>query len=221
MKAYKTYAEAKLAHPYSDIYTRDGEFKDGGSQDGGRRWVKANPADHLMSMEEFLESGYLLDIGDSFIGRNGDVIRVRVVHRVNKPDDNDCYLFILSAACFGGGSHPVEAKKKTRFRYVDVDFKDTAEFIDDDLFLKYSDYEIVSLYKASAMDLVKNRHKLCRRIEEEIDPVEEVARWLYNKTSSENTPIIPWEENGKAGKRAFERIAKAALENGFKLPDTN
>lgn len=103
---YKTYAEAKIANPDSDIFTNDKEFKavkDAPTSHFPNGWVVCNPADYCSSIKEFLEAGYIFSVGDFFIGIDGEVISVRCANSSSVPYDDDYKRYILSTATLNGG----------------------------------------------------------------------------------------------------------------------
>lgn len=122
---YKTYAEAKIANPDSEIVTTtklhsngpEFEFLPVKFIDGYYRsqcdsktpnvedgiWVICNPADYCSSVKEFLEAGFKLSVGDLFLGVDGKVIAVREARKSSVPYDDDCDRYILSAAALNGG----------------------------------------------------------------------------------------------------------------------
>lgn len=112
---YKTYAEAKMANPDSEIVTTDKRWS--GCDDvvgyfekrmrahqlSDDAWVVCNPADYCSSIKEFLEAGYIFSVGDFFIGIDGEVISVRGANSSSVPHDDDYKRYILSAAALNGG----------------------------------------------------------------------------------------------------------------------
>lgn len=116
---YKTYAEAKIANPDSEIVTTGKDW--GGGKDFigtfeavitgsiGRHviddisWVICNPADYCSSVKEFLESGFKFGEGDKFIGIDGVVVSVNNSNSSNIPNYSNANRYILSAAALNGG----------------------------------------------------------------------------------------------------------------------
>ena len=74
MKPYKTFQEAKIANPQSEIYTRgNGFFAEKDIEPSHntyeyRGFVKCNPADHCMAYNKFKNHAVDLRIGDWVIG---------------------------------------------------------------------------------------------------------------------------------------------------------
>lgn len=108
---YRTYAEAKIANPDSEIVTTgknwSGHYSDqkvGTFEKQGchiiseNAWVICNPADHCSSLKEFLEAGFKLVEGDKFIDVNANVISVENYNASNVINDSDANRYILSAA---------------------------------------------------------------------------------------------------------------------------
>lgn len=130
---YKTYAEARIANPESEIVTTgknwgyeketigtfgvrvfDGD-DDGAHIISDEAWVICNPADYCSSIKEFLEGGNVFSIGDLFLGISGDVTEVEAIYpQTNKCEDSDDKRYILSAAALNGGCKiPAKADKWT------------------------------------------------------------------------------------------------------------
>ena len=126
---YKTYAEAKIANPDSEVVTTGekwsgcssfaGVFQkinDGGKCDiGDDAWVICNPADYCSSIKEFLEAGHSFSISDLFLGISGDVTEVEAIYpQTNKCEDSDDKRYILSASALNGGCKiPAKAEQWT------------------------------------------------------------------------------------------------------------
>lgn len=119
MTTYKSYAECKIANPYSEIFCSiGGDFAGiehvslvalSGVNEG---WNKCNPADHCSSLKEFLEAGFSLDVSDKFVGLSGRV------YKVSLPVSFECIaidsVYILSAAELNGGCKiPAKAEQWT------------------------------------------------------------------------------------------------------------
>lgn len=112
---YKTYAEAKIANPDSEIVTTNKRWS--GCDDvvgyfekrmkehqlGDDAWIICNPADHCSSLKEFLEAGLALCCGDIILDESGSVNRIVSRNTLyNKPEDCDGTIFILSASALLG-----------------------------------------------------------------------------------------------------------------------
>ena len=122
---YKTYAEAKIANPDSEIVTAGEKWGGGsefigifealaldGSVHGGElgsheisdeAWVICNPADYCSSLKEFFDAGFELARGDLVVMLSGIADNVRSVSAMNDRDFNDYKRYILSAAALNGG----------------------------------------------------------------------------------------------------------------------
>lgn len=123
---YKTYAEAKIANPDSDIVTT-GKDWDGcksliGTFEvilrglhimGENAWVICNPADYYSSLKEFLEAGFKLSSGDLFTSTDGCLGEISGgIAKENEIKSNDDKRYILSASALNGGCKiPVKAEQ--------------------------------------------------------------------------------------------------------------
>ena len=120
MATYTSYAQAKIAHPDSEIVTTCkhwngnksliGLFQPLGDGDPGRShcigegmWVTCNPADYCSTLEEFLESGYKLDLGDWVVNTYGNATEIYSRNAMNSRGYNDGKCYILQAAALDGG----------------------------------------------------------------------------------------------------------------------
>lgn len=115
---YKTYAEARIANPDSEIVTTgknwDYEketigtfevrvFDDGAHIISNEAWVICNPADYCSSLKEFLNAGFKLAKGDYLINVWGNVGVAAGAADDNLLDGCDHKRFILSASALNGG----------------------------------------------------------------------------------------------------------------------
>lgn len=126
---YKTYAEAKIANPDSEIVTTNkrwsgcddvvGYFEKRMrahqlSDDG---WVVCNPADYCSSLKDFFDAGFRLASGDKIIGVDKSVWNIAEHSEFNHPDeddDEDVNRYILSASALDGGCKiPAKAEQWT------------------------------------------------------------------------------------------------------------
>lgn len=104
---YKTYAEAKIANPDSDIFTNDKDFKaakDAPTSHFLNGWAICNPVDYCMTLEDFIGKGFKLVVGDKIITIGGDVLEIKnknTGYNDNFKDDHKRY--ILSASTLNGG----------------------------------------------------------------------------------------------------------------------
>lgn len=118
---YKTYAEAKIANPDSEIVTTGKNWAYGDKRKGlfellrfysdvadhklsDEAWVVCNPADYCMTLEAFIGHGFKLVVGDKIITIGGDILEIKnknTGYNDNCKDDHKRY--ILSAAALNGG----------------------------------------------------------------------------------------------------------------------
>ena len=129
---YKTYAEAKIENPDSEIVTtgKDWDYEketigtfevrvfdgddDGAHIIGGEAWVICHPADHCSSLEDYFDAGFELVRGDWVVTLNGIADKVRSVSAMNSRDFNDGKRYILSVAELNGGCKiPAKAEQWT------------------------------------------------------------------------------------------------------------
>ncbi|CAH9013165.1 hypothetical protein VPHF35G1_0085 [Vibrio phage F35 g1] len=98
MTTYNTYQEAKIANPESEIYKLASGYI-ATKEPQGISVHKCNPADHCMTVEEFLADGYKFELGDVCLDGYGEVVNIDVeCHIWDKPDDRDSSRYILRAA---------------------------------------------------------------------------------------------------------------------------
>lgn len=110
---YKTYAEAKIANPDSDIYITDNGFTPVNGE-YANPWVIANASDYCTTLEDYLDAGFELIRGDWVVTLNGIADKVRSVSAMNGRDFNDGKRYILSAAALSGGCKiPLKAEQWT------------------------------------------------------------------------------------------------------------
>jgi len=112
MTTHNSYAEVKIANPYSEIFCSiGGDFAGiervslvalSGVKEG---WNKCNPSDHCSALKEFLDAGFKLVEGDKYLEVVGYVYTVEAedFDLVNKKSSEDCDRYILSAAALNGG----------------------------------------------------------------------------------------------------------------------
>ncbi len=115
---YKTYAEAKIANPDSEIVTTNKRWS--GCDDvvgyfekrmkehqlGDDAWIICNPADYCSSLKYFFDAGFNLISGDKIIGVDKSVWDIAENSEFNHPnekDEEDENRYILSAAALNGG----------------------------------------------------------------------------------------------------------------------
>lgn len=125
---YKTYAEAKIANPDSEIVTTGNNWKGCRSfagvfqkiNNGGRckigddAWVICNHADYCSSLKDYFDAGFKLVAGDKIIGVDNSVFDIAEYTEFNEPDEEDCERYILSAAALNSGRKiPAKAEQWT------------------------------------------------------------------------------------------------------------
>mgnify|MGYP007096664212 CR=1 FL=1 len=134
---YKTYAEAKIANPNSEIVTTGknwafdkedvGTFEAGVFDNyggvpifgahliGDHAWVICNPADYCLGLKEFLEAGYNLVYGDKIQTSKESIYTISDNNSgFNNKDDSSNKVFILSASALNGGCKiPAKAEQWT------------------------------------------------------------------------------------------------------------
>lgn len=128
---YKTYAEAKIANPDSEIVTTGNNWSGGKDLLGtfeavitgsisrhiidDKSWVICNPADYCSSVGEFLKAGFVFSGGDFFTLANGEASEISEINEeTNKIMFGDEKRYILSAAALNGGCKiPVKAVQWT------------------------------------------------------------------------------------------------------------
>lgn len=136
MTTYKSYAEAKIANPDSEIVTTSknwvydkeliGTFQprvtEGCSHSiNDYSWPICNPADYCSTLKEFLEAGFKLARGDVVMTLNCSISKIKddSVDTWNHCGDNDNGFFILSAAALNGGCNiPDKAEQWTIYNNV-------------------------------------------------------------------------------------------------------
>ncbi|CAH9013994.1 putative lipocalin family protein [Vibrio phage 455E52-1] len=98
MKTYNSYEEAKIANPESEIYKLASGYI-ATKEPQGISVHKCNPADHCMTVEEFLADGHKFVEGDVYLNSDGRGISVvNIPEYNNKRSTIDCSLYILRAA---------------------------------------------------------------------------------------------------------------------------
>lgn len=104
MIAYKTYQEAKIANPESEIYRNESKtifscFV-GDIDSNGAVVIECNPADHCMSLETFYNKNYELVIDDLYIDICDTVVTVNdeIISYVNTRCPEDIRRYVLKAA---------------------------------------------------------------------------------------------------------------------------
>ena len=121
MTTYNSYEAAKIANPESDIYIyksqhNESSFKaiDGApTSQFANGWKLCHPANHCMTVEEFLKAGYKLYLGDIYLSINGVVCFCDANFPpsvLNNPNEHDNERYILRAKS-------LEEKPKTESDY--------------------------------------------------------------------------------------------------------
>ena len=126
---YKTYAEAKIANPDSEIVTTGKSWRGCSSfagvfqkiNDGARcdigddAWVICNPADYCSSIKEFIGHGFKLVAGDKVITIGAGVFGIKDKNTgYNNSCKDDHKRYILSASALNGGCKiPAKAEQWT------------------------------------------------------------------------------------------------------------
>jgi hypothetical protein len=129
MKTYKTYQEAKIANPDSEIYYT--KIANGGNGAVFGLFYELNkftdtihkcdPADYCTPLDEFLSSGRKLVEGDLFIGVDGSVFTVK--RAFNVPAKISIGRYILRAAALE------QKPKRTKVEFVKVELKSNFEHL--------------------------------------------------------------------------------------------
>lgn len=134
MTTYNSYEAAKIANPESEIVTTGenwqfepvlkGKFErlvEGGIEPhvlGDCAWVKCNPANHCMTVEQFLKAGHKFSDGDLYMNLGG------LVHELNDEKINSLMSrntsnrYILRAAALE------EKPKRVKVEYVKCEYGD-------------------------------------------------------------------------------------------------
>jgi hypothetical protein len=98
MKIYVSYQKAKIDNPEYDIYKINELFTTDSQVDGSPLDL-CNPADHCMTVEQFLKAGHSFSIGDIIMDSGvGTLERKAQVDAYNKCDIYDNDRYILRAA---------------------------------------------------------------------------------------------------------------------------
>lgn len=122
MKTYKTYQEAKIANPNSDIYHADSiGFVSSDAQVTAANWKKCNPADYCMTVEKFLANGHKFEVGDLILGTENNIAEVGNHYSVvlsNEICESDKERFVLRAAAL---EHTETPKEKESFDVIAQD----------------------------------------------------------------------------------------------------
>jgi len=104
MKIYNSYQEAKIANQEKDIFSLQGKYTCGGYEplhpdSQGCYLTHCEPSDYLMSVAMFLDSGYKISAGDTFIDTDGKVETMTEIDALNNCiNDDDNKRYILKSA---------------------------------------------------------------------------------------------------------------------------
>ena len=135
-----SYQEAKIANPESEIVTTgenwefeptlEGKFErfvENGIEPhvlGDCAWVKCNPADHCMTVEQFLKDGHKFVTGDVVTNLNGSVSNVlpkescrgwdSVLEYINQADSDDDERYVLRAVALEAANQESENTGKSK-----------------------------------------------------------------------------------------------------------
>lgn len=99
MTTYNTYAEAKIDNKDKDIYELDGRFQavdNAPTSHFANGWSKCNPADHCMSVVDFIAAGHSFEFGDVYLSEKGYVTKVGT----NIAKNSIYYPNVLIKQCF-------------------------------------------------------------------------------------------------------------------------
>ena len=97
MKVYDSYAEAKIANPECEIYSDGKIFCDNHSSIYYFGMFKCNPADHCMTVDQFIAEGHRFANGDICLD-DGDVVTVKCRADWDEPSPGDNERYVLRAA---------------------------------------------------------------------------------------------------------------------------
>lgn len=123
MKTYKTYQEAKIDNPKSEIYTNGNVFAVI-EKFGVGAFDKCKPEDYCMTVEQFLKDGHKFVDGDVGISVEGKVVVIGhglcTAAMFNEKCQNDSDRYVLRAAALEG----LEAIEKVEWAIVsEVEWK--------------------------------------------------------------------------------------------------
>lgn len=103
MKTYKTYQECKIANPERTVHKISGEFTASSVSEHGHSLQPCNPADHCMTVKEFLDAGYRFEVGDALLFPD-DVEQVQIV---GPTACHTCFIDVDAANCRSMVDHKV------------------------------------------------------------------------------------------------------------------
>lgn len=176
MATFKSYVEAKIAHPDQDIYLDESVFRVW-RYDQIKSGTKCNPADYCITVEKFLDDGHKFVEGDIYLEDGGSVVTVKM-HSIcidSQPVSGGDKRFILRAAALE------EKPKRVKVEYVKVDgsIEGIAKsVIDGDVFysvdgLDEFEWEHCSFKRNGSTLSGLNGFDFYRRVETEIDERQE------------------------------------------------
>lgn len=107
---YKTYQEAKIANPDSEVYysaaQRLGDKGFFSTKENATGFhYKCKLEDHCISLESFLDSGNRIVKGDIIADKEGKVITVKAENVVNMPMKTDCEVYVIKAKALDNPVH--------------------------------------------------------------------------------------------------------------------
>ena len=198
---YSSFADAKIAHPDEDIYSRDGKYQIGSAPCKlGEMWNKCNPADHCKTLGWLRDNHGAEFAGDIILGHVSRKV-IQITQDVIKDYDDNC--LILRAAA-------LNKPKRVKVSYVkceDSIFDLRADFEAGELFVKIGEnYEVALSSQCLAASLAVG--SCYRKVETEIDERQEFIDFTSEYIKNLNPEIL----------KSFEYIARAMFDSGkFKL----
>lgn len=182
MKTYNSYEEAKIANPESEIVTTGpnwqydiaikGKFERLVEKGfdyhvlGDSAWVKCDPADYCMSLDEFFDSGKMFIADDIFIAASGEVITISddTVRFANMRSGVESECFILHAAA-------LNKPKRVKIEYAPINNGNELITYRNELFFKHDSGDYVWTENHTMRSVLNHmdNDNLFRRIETEID----------------------------------------------------
>lgn len=250
MKTYNTYQEAKIANPECEIAVKkkaaddfgdaicfqavvaDSSWSDGyvfsDDEDSSPRisdgyWKICNPADHCMTVKEFLGDGYRFEDGDLYLNSAGSVEKIDTaefckVMNGKDSDGMDNFRHVLSAAALEKPKQIIDTARKafstdsipklkrTKIEFVKVDdsiWHLEPDFRRGELFAFDGNRDYVQIETEGDFTLSHSSDNIYRRIETEIDERQEfidAAIGYSYFTGSTETELILLENMYDSGK---------------------
>lgn len=107
---YKTYQDAKIANPDSEIYYSaarrlgdKGFFSTKENATGFHHRCK--PKDYCMTLKSFLAGGRRAVKGDVIVGQDGKAMAVESEYIINMPTEADCGIYVVKAKALENPAH--------------------------------------------------------------------------------------------------------------------